>query len=346
ARAYPAPRPLQLSRPAMPLFLRLLKHKRGAWISFVSIYALGLSVFLVVNGLAANFQEEIRIKSKELLEGELRVHARRVFTGAEEKTLERLIPGEARTAEVWGFLSMLRMGAGGAEVSPAAAGEGGAAAASKLVQVKAVSPGYPLVGGFTFAGADSGRWSGRMEDFRSGEILIPRELSAALKVGPGDTLSLGDKAFVVKDEYRDRPGGNFEFWEMGSRVYIPLEDMAATGLERKGSRIFRYRYYMLPEGTDPASLRDSLAAAISDPEVDVSAYTDSGSDLGRTFQMVTAFLKMLSLSAFLLSAVGAAFFFRHHLVGERRTVAVLATLGATRGRIIALYVAQNLFLSC
>src|SRR4051812_15156140 len=96
--------------PAAPLFLRLLKHKRGAWISFVSIYALGLSVFLVVNGLSRNFQEEIRIKSKELLEADLRVHARRPFTGTEEATLARLVPPESRKAEVWGFLSMLRSG--------------------------------------------------------------------------------------------------------------------------------------------------------------------------------------------------------------------------------------------
>ena len=341
----------------MPLFLRLLKHKRGAWLSFVSIYALGLSVFLVVNGLAKNFQEEIRVKSKELLEADLRVHARRPFTEGEEKILARLVPAESKRAEVWGFLSMLRTG----PARPAAPGpmgnlEGTAATAdpaagsspsrpSRLVQVKAISPGYPLVGAFAFAGAAQGKWSGRMEDFRSGEMLVPHELTAALKVGVGDTVSLGNKSFVIKDEYTARPGGNFDFWEMGSRVYIPLEDMPATGLELKGSRIFRYRFFMLPAAADADALRDSLDEALSDPEVDVSVYTDSGSDLGRSFNMVTAFLKMLSLSAFLLSAVGAAFFFRHHLVGERKTVAVLATLGASRRRIVGIYVGQNLFLS-
>jgi putative ABC transport system permease protein len=312
----------------MPLFLRLLKHKRGAWISFVAIYALGLSVFLVVNGLARNFQEEIRSKSKELLEADLRVHARRPFTGKEEEAIARLVPADAKTAETWGFLSMLRSKEG-----------------SRLVQVKAISPGYPLVGGFTFAGAERGTWSGNMRDFRSGEILLPHELFGGLKVNVGDTVELGEKRFAVRDEYKTRPGGNFDFWELGSRVYIPLGDMPATGLEKKGSRIFRYRFYMLPEGTDPDALRDSLDAALSDPEVDVSVYTDSGSDLSRSFHMVTAFLKMLSLSAFLLSAVGAAFFFRHHLLGERKTVAVLTTLGASRRSIIGTYVAQNLFLS-
>lgn len=338
----------------MPLFLRLLKHKRGAWISFVSIYSLGLSVFLVVNGLAKNFQAEIKSKSKELLEADLRVHARRPFSGGEEQILRRLIPAPAAQAETWGFLSMLRVG----PAKPASEGNGivtqGALApsappgASRLVQVKAISPGYPLVGGFTFAGTSgggSGRWSGRLEDFRSGDLLAPRELLAGLKLKVGDTVSLGGKSFAIKDEYRSRPGGNFDFWEMGSRVYIPLGDMPATGLERKGSRIFRYRFFMLPAGIDVEALRDSLDEAISDPEVETTVYTDSGSDLGRSFNRVTAFLKMLSLSAFLLSAVGAAFFFRHHLVGERKTVAVLATLGAPRRRIVGIYLAQNLFLS-
>src|SRR4051812_27446957 len=179
--------------PRLPLFLRLLRHKRAAWISFVSIYALGLSVFLVVNGLARNFQEEIRSKSKELLEADLRVHARRPFTAAEESALARIVPKNAERAEVWGFLSMLR--AGPARPGPAHPSAVGSApvtegnvqgtpgtGASRLVQVKAVSRGYPLVGSFAFAGAARGEWSGDMKDFRSGDMLVPKELLAQLKV--------------------------------------------------------------------------------------------------------------------------------------------------------------------
>ena len=308
--------------PPLPLFLRLLRHKRSAWISFVSIYALGLSVFLVVNGLSRNFQQEIQQKSKELLEAEMRVQSRRPFTAAEQRAVDSLIPGGTRKAEVWGFLSMLRSGG-----------------ASRLVQVKAISPEYPLVGRFLFAGKT------RIEDFESGEVLFPKELLLALKVAPGDTVRLGEKDFLVKDEYLERPGGNFDFFELGSRVYIPLGDMAATGLERKGSRIFRYRFYIPPAGTDLKALQAGLEKAMDDPEIEVSTWLESGSDLGRSFRMVTAFLKMLSLSAFLLAAVGAAFFFRHHLAGERKTVAVLHTLGMPRRRIALLYASQNLFLS-
>lgn len=288
----------------------------------MTIYALGLSVFLVVNGLSRNFQLEIQNKSKELLEAEMRIESRRPFTADEQRAVDSLMPAGSRKAEVWGFLSMLRSGG-----------------ASRLVQVKAISPEYPLVGKFKFAG------NSRIEEFASGEVLFPKELLLALKVAPGDTVIIGEKSFLVKDQYLERPGGNFDFFELGSRVYIPLGDMAATGLERKGSRIFRYRFYMLPEGTDLKGLQAGLESAMDDPEIEVSTWLESGSDLGRSFRMVTAFLKMLSLSAFLLSAVGAAFFFRHHLAGERKTVAVLHTLGASRRRIALMYAGQNLFLS-
>ncbi len=325
----------------MPLFLRLLKHRRGNWIAFVAIYALGLSVFLVVDGLSKNFQAEIQSQSKELLEGELRIQLRRPLTDSEEKILKKHLPSGARSAEVWGFLSMLR----------ARSHEG--ANTSRLVQVKAISTTYPLVGDFTFssAGAVAGsvakpnHWSGRIADLHTGEILFPKELFLALKVSVGDTVRLGNQNFVIKDAYSHRPGGNFEFWEMGSRVYIPIADMAATGLDQKGSRIFRYRFYLLPPGTDTQALRVALNVALPDPEIEITEYTESGSDLGRSFQMVTAFLKLLSLSSFLLAAVGAAFFFRNHLVGERKTVAVLTVLGSSRARILSLYLAQNLFLA-
>ena len=321
----------------MPLFLRLLKHRRGNWISFVAIYALGLSVFLVVDGLSKNFQEELRLKSKELLEGELRISVRRPFTTNEESSLESQLPRGTRSATVWGFLSMLRVANVPAQDS--------LSALSKLVQVKAISPEYPLVGAFAFLGASKGKWSGHISDLRSGEILFPRELFLALHVQVGDSVKIGKKNFIIKDEFNRRPGGNFEFWEMGSRVYIPLADMAATGLEQKGSRIFRYRFYTLPPGTDSKALREKLETTLSDPEIEIESYTESGSDINRSFHMVTAFLKMLSLSAFLLSAVGGAFFFRNHLVGERRTVAIFATLGASRASIIRTYLAQNIFLS-
>ena len=61
--------------------------------------------------------------------------------------------------------------------------------------------------------------------------------------------------------------------------------------------------------------------------------------------MVTAFLKMISLSSFLLSAFGAVFFFRNHLISERKTVAILATLGLSRKNILRIYLQQNIFLS-
>jgi putative ABC transport system permease protein len=324
----------------MPLFLRLLRHRRAAWLSFVVIYSLGLSVFLVVNGLARNFRADIRAKSREMLEGEMRVYSRREFTEAEKRSIETALPAGTRRAEVWGFLSMLRAQAGGK---------------SRLVQVKAVSPEYPLAGAFTFAGAamDPGKVGGdaagkggsfTIASLRSGGILFPRELFLGLHVALGDTVKLGKADFMIQAEVKTRPGGP-DFWELGPRVYIPLADMAATGLEQKGSRIFRYRYFNFPPGTDVAALRQALEKTLTDPEIEIVTYLDEGSDLGRSFQMVTSFLKMLSLSAFLLSAVGASFFFRHHLVGERKTVAVLATLGAPRRRIVLWFAAQNLTLS-
>jgi putative ABC transport system permease protein len=322
----------------VPLFLRLLRHKRAAWLSFVAIYSLGLSVFLVVNGLSTNFRGEIRAKSREMLEGEMRIYSRREFTEAEKRTIESALPPGTRRAETWGFLSMMR------------ADSKSRGSRSRLVQVKAVSPEYPLAGGFTFEGNFA------VTQMRPGDALFPHELLLALGVKVGDTVKLGKKDFTVRAEYKQRPGGP-DFWELGPRVYIPLADMPATGLEQKGSRIFRYRFFSFPAGSsssrgpsssrgvDVRGLRDKLEKDLTDPEIEVVTYLDEGSDLGRSFQMVTSFLKMLSLSAFLLSAVGASFFFRHHLLGERKTVAVLATLGMPRRRITALFAAQNLFLS-
>ncbi len=306
----------------IPLFLKLLRGKQALIPAFILIYGLGLAIYMTVDSLSRQFQAELTLKSKEMLEGELRIESRRNLTDTENAALQLLLPAGTQQAQVWGFLSMLKAGD-----------------KSRLVEVKGISPEYPLIGRFELQGNTP------VGDLRPGEIFFPRELILGLDTRVGDSVDMGGLRFLVRDEYTQVPGGGLRFIEFGSKVFIPLSDVERSGLDQKGSRIFRYRFYMFPPGTDLVALKNRLEAVLTDPEIEIDIHSQSDSRLGRSFTMVSAFMRMVSLTALLLAAIGASFFFHHHLVGERKTQAVLATLGLTSRKVVLIYAGQNLVLA-
>ncbi len=305
-----------------PLSLKLLRHKTGLITAFVVIYALGLSLTTVVDALSKNFEKDLAGRAQELLEGDLRIYSRRPFTEKEQKSIHNLISTDAKSTELWGFLSMLKIGD-----------------QSKLVQVKAMSSTYPLIGSFAF------RQPFQVNQLKHNEILFPGELLTSLQAKVGDSLQLGSQTFHIREEYTDRPGSHFQFWELGSRVYIRLQDLSGTGLDQKGSRIFRYNFYTITQPTDANILKKKLDEALSDPEIEITAASEGDNDISRSFSLIISFLKIISLSSFLLAALGAAFFFHQHLLKERKTIALFTLLGGIRGYTLRLYGVQNMLLA-
>lgn len=312
---------------AWPLTLRLMRHRKGPLLAFILLYALGLSGFLLTEGLWRRLSVELTSKGREILEGDLQIQSRRPFTEREAKALDSLLPPGTRHAEAVGFLSMIA----------------GPSGQSRLVQVKAMSRDYPLAGNFSFQETGFER-----KQFGPGKVLFPAGLGASLGIGRGDSVKLGERSFQLAATYLDRPGGGFDFWELGGRIYIPLDDMAATGLDQKGSRIFRYRFYALPNGfgqNEKEDLRQALRKALDDPEFEVRFAGDRDTDLGRLLDNVGGFLKILALCAYLLAALGAAFFFAHHLEAERRQHALLRVIGITPFQIRNMVIQQNALLA-
>jgi len=305
------------------LSVRLLRYRKGPALAFAILYGLGLAVFLMVDALCRLVETDLQGRGRELLEADIQIESRRPLDAGESSAIAGILPPGGRQAQAWGFLSMV-------------AGKSGA---SRLVQIKAVDGAYPLFGAFSFAGPMV------LSEWRPGAVLAPPALLASLDLRVGDSLSIGEKRFLIQAAYTDRPGGGFDFWEMSGRIYMHLQDVAATGLDQKGSRIFRYRFFEWPATQAMAEAGRLLREKLSDPEIEVHTVGDGDSDMGRLLANVGGFLKILALGAYLLAAVGAAFFFSRHLEAERPRAALLRTLGATPGSVLGIYLRQNLLLS-
>jgi predicted lysophospholipase L1 biosynthesis ABC-type transport system permease subunit len=70
-----------------PLPIRLMRHRRAALVSFLVLYGFGFSAFLLTDGWVRASRENLRGQARELLEGDLRLEARRPFTAEETRAL-------------------------------------------------------------------------------------------------------------------------------------------------------------------------------------------------------------------------------------------------------------------
>ncbi len=318
----------------MNLSFRLLRGKQSLIVGYCLVFSLGLGLYLVTASLRENFSRDLESRSREVTESEISVHARRALSFEEEKKIDSLLPSQSIRADVWGFLSMLRKSDTSDSLSP---GQSGTEVFSLLCQIKAISPNYPLFGAFRFLKRPA-------NSLESGQTWISEGLARRMKLGVGDSLHIGYADFEVVAIFTDPPGGGFDFFDFGLKLYIPLADMAKTRLEQKGSRIFRYRFYDLPDSSDFIGIQKEIQTAISDPEIEIGTFQRGGGELSKRFDMVFAFMKIVTVCAFLMAAIGAAYFFFHHAHSERKNLARLMVLGAPWSRIFKILALQNALL--
>ena len=225
--------------------------------------------------------------------------------------LEELAAGFGlTTARTVSFLSMAVTGTG-----------------SRLVQVKAVSPGYPLRGELVSREPGGAGESGRLPE--SGTAWVAAELAA----GDGDgTLGLGHARFSVAREVVLEPEGGMGSFSIAPRVLIALGDVEATGLLTPASRA---RFRLLVAGDDErveafgAAVAERLAAHESWRQADL-AQDELASTVGR----VVSYLNLAVLLSVILAVVALALAAQGLWRRQAFAAALMRCLGAAHGRSV------------
>jgi putative ABC transport system permease protein len=129
---------------------------------------------------------------------------------------------------------------------------------TRLVQVRAVEPGYPFYGEVTTRPA--GRWA----SLHVGpHALVDRSLLIALDAQIGDTLVLGYGRFRIDGTLDNVPGDAGIASVIGPRVYVPARYLAETQLLVFGSRAEYEAVVRLPDGASAAGLLRPLRARLT-----------------------------------------------------------------------------------
>lgn len=202
---------------------------------------------------------------------------------------------------------------------------------SRLVDVKAVSPGYPLRG---MLGLDDGQGerSVRAVPARGSAWMDPRA-ERALDARIGDIAELGVLALEITDILvfePDRAGGGFGF---APRLMVHLEDLMDSELLGPGARA-RYRLLMAGEERALREFRQWFTDQRQDGQRLITV-ADTEDQTGLALTQARRFLGVAALTAVILAAVAILLSALRFAAAQRDLVALLKTFGASSGRIMA-----------
>ena len=327
--AVPAPAPAP-QRPRMPFaaivsaVLAEARASRSRLLFFAGCLAVGVAAVVGVAALVGAFEAGLREQSRELLAADMRVSARRPLP----PELDVVLANEPhRRADVLELAAM------------AQAGE-----ASRLVELKVVSDGYPFHGVLLFEPAGVS-----IADLGADGLAIAPELADALDVGVGDDVTLGGASFVVKALVLDEPD-RLEFqMTLGPRVFATTEGHARTNLGDAYSRVKHSALFAF-EGDATA---ERLAALVKRLETElpdasylnIQSHADAQPNLTRSAGQVEHYLGLVALLSLLLGGIGVAQIVRTWVAQRTRSVAVLRSLGLVAREVALLHLLAILLLA-
>jgi putative ABC transport system permease protein len=287
--------------------------------------AIGVAALVAINSFTDNLGESVRVQARALLGADLVVSSYQAFSDETEEILQELLaaagpPPGAPMARTITFGAMARVPEGGA---------------TRLVQVRAVQPGYPFYG--TIETEPPGEWS-RLAG--SGGAVADPSLPIVLGIEVGDELALGDATFVLEAVVENFPGDVGVRSSLGPRVFIDFDAAEETGLLAFGARAGHRAYLALPAGAEPDELKDRFRPRLGAHRVNLRTVDDNQQRLGNTMSRLGNYLGLVALVALLLGGLGVASAVHVFIKRRMESVAVLRCLGARARTVLAVYVVQ------
>ncbi|MCC7178414.1 MAG: ABC transporter permease [Acidobacteria bacterium] len=215
----------------------------------------------------------------------------------------------------------------------------GEAGLTRMVELRAVEPGFPYYGRMALVGGQAFSHD-LLRDFG---VLVRPELLAQLGVRVGDGLLIGTKRFVIRGVIEAEPGRRLGAFSLGPRIFVSLEDLQATGLLAFGSRASYQRLLKVPDAALDglvAALRADFANAFAR----VRSYKATEDDIGEDFARAEDYLSLVGLVIVILGGIGVSSVTRVFVQQKIRSIAVLKCVGARSSQLLAIYLAQVIIL--
>jgi len=214
---------------------------------------------------------------------------------------------------------------------------------SALVELKAVDQAYPLYGEVALDPAGSLSDALAERDGAFGAAVDPA-LLARLNLERGARVTVGAATIELRAILKNEPdklAGGIGF---GPRLLISEAALRATGLVQPGSLV-RWHYRVRIPAADANAVVAASEKHLPDAGWEARTRGNASPALGRNIERFTQYLTLVGLTALLVGGVGVANAVKHYLDRRRNTIATLKSLGATGGRIYAIYLTEVMLLA-
>jgi putative ABC transport system permease protein len=308
------------TRALFRLAWRESRTARRRLLLYMSSICLGVAALVAIDSFAGNVTRSIRSQSRSLLGGDVALSSRQGWPAAADTLLDSLRGAGVPSAKVTTFASMAVVARTGN---------------TRLVQVRAITAGYPFYGEVTTQPA--GQWARLAQ---GSHALVDPSLLIALDARVGDTIKLGFGQFRVLGTLESVPGDPGVAAAIGPRVFIPARYLAETQLLGFGARAEYEAVVKLPEGVAAGKWVAPLRPALERLRLRARTVAEAESNLTEAIGQLSDFLGVVGLVALLLGGIGVASGVSAFVARKIDTVAVLRCLGATSGQILLIYTLQ------
>jgi len=281
--------------------------------------AVGVAALVAINSFTDNLQDSVRRQARALLGADLALVSRQAFSPRVEALLDTLSRG-ARLSRVTSFAGMAYV--------PRTAG-------TRLVQVAAIEGQYPFYGEIRTEPRPA--WT-QLQGGR--HVVVDPSLLTALSARIGDTVALGEGRFVITGTIQSAPSDAGVRFAFGPRIYIPARYLAETGLLGFGARVEHEAFLELPASVSAQALAARYRPELRTERVRLRTVADDQRNLTDVLSKLTGYLGLVALIALLLGGIGVASAVVVFVRQRSQSVAVLRCLGATAGRIFAIYLLE------
>jgi len=214
---------------------------------------------------------------------------------------------------------------------------------TQLVEVKAVSPEYPLRGELRTRPNMGSADRPTPHPPRPGTLWVGPRLLAALGIDSGAKLSLGEKNFQVAAVLSRDTGEAGNLFRLGPRVLMALSDIPATGLVTAASRV--HHHLLLAGGHEAVAQYRQWALDNLPPGARLEHMGNARPELRSALDRGRRFLALAALAAVLVAGAAVALSTRQFVDNQSDTSAIMRCLGATRGFILRILLMRLLLIA-
>lgn len=308
----------------LPFVLRMaLRESRAAWrriALYTGAITLGVAALVAINSFRADVIAGVHAEARVLLGADLELFSRQPFPAEVQGALDSAAQAGTEISYATNFASMALAPRTGA---------------TRLVNVRAMVGGYPYYGRIETDPPTA--WS---ELATGRHALVDPGVLVYLDAQVGDTLRIGQAAFVIIGVVTKVPGDVGLRTAIGPSVYIPRTYVDETGLIQFGSLVRYLAYLRIPNGTELEAFLDSWGERMRELRVGYDTVEEREEEWAESLDALARFLGLVGLIALLLGGIGVAS--AVHVFVKRRldTVAVLRCLGASQRTVFSVYLAQ------